>query len=100
MSPLSHRVTNLEAEAERRWEQRTAERLAAIEGVPVAAVLGWLVESRAERAEAAQVFSGRGVDVRELTRYLAELHELTAEETEQAVSEAERCLEQLREQRL
>jgi len=90
-------VIILEAQVERRWEQGIAERLATIEGVPAAEVLGWLVESRAERAEAVQVFSGRRVDVRELTRYLAELHELTAEETEQAVSEAEQVLRRLRE---
>ena len=92
MSPLSNRVINLEAQAERRWEQGIAERLATIEGVPVAEVLGWLAETRAERAEKVRASRGRRFVLSDVVRGMAEEAGLDEHETEQAIAEAERVL--------
>ena len=97
MSPLRHRVINLEAEAERRWEQSIAERLAVIDGTSVAEQLAWLAETRAERADLERTYRGRRVSVAEIVRELAADAGLDEHETAQAIAEAERCLERLRE---
>ncbi len=92
MVNLSSRLVSLETEAERRREQSMAERLAAVEGVPVADVLGWLVETRAERAEVARSCSGRSVVVSEVVRQMAAEAGLSEAETAEAIREAERVL--------
>ncbi len=97
MSPLRHRVINLEAEAERRWEQSIAERLAVIDGTSVAEQLAWLAETRAERAAAVRSCSGRSVAVSEIVRQMAADAGLDEAETAEAVREAERVLRRLRE---
>ena len=92
MSPLRHRVTTLEAQAERRWEQSIAERLAVIDGTSVAEWLVWLAETRPARAAVVRSCSGRSVVVSEIVRQMAAEAGLSEAETEQAIAEAERVL--------
>jgi FPC/CPF motif-containing protein YcgG len=97
MSSLSHRVVNLEAEAERRWEQSIAERLAVIDGASVAAQLAWLAETRGARAAVVRSCSGRSVAVSEIVRQMAAEAGLDAAVSAAAIREAEQVLRRLRE---
>ncbi len=89
---FSRRVVSLEAEAERRWEQSIAERLAVIDGASVAAQLAWLAETRAERAAKVRASRGRRFVLSDVVREMAEEAGLDEHETEQAIAEAERVL--------
>jgi predicted Fe-S protein YdhL (DUF1289 family) len=97
MVTFTRRVITLEAQAERRWEQSIAERLATIDGTSVAEQLAWLAETRGERAAVVRSCSGRSVAVSEIVRQMAAEAGLSEAETAAATLEAERVLRRLRE---
>ena len=90
MSALASRLARLETERTRRRRLHIAEALAAREGVSLEEAHEWTFVDSDDKAAALERF-GRGlVDVGAVTRWLAERHGLTAEETAEAVAEAER----------
>jgi len=97
VSALANRLARLEAERTRRRRLRVAEVLAEMEGVSVEEAFAWTEVDPDDKAATAQRFGSGLVDVGELTRFLAERHVLTREETTQAIGQAERCVAQLQE---
>jgi len=92
---LSARLTRLEASATRRKRQRVAEAVAELEGVSPEEAFEWTEVDPDDQAAALQRFGNGLVDVGELARWMAARHGLTAQETSEAVSWAERCNAQL-----